>query len=63
MLKKGPNCEVSVYCNSSFGNEICGGPGRCKTFNKNYVCDCEKPLIGHACQKSKNLKNLKYLKE
>ena len=33
---------------------LCGkNPKKCKLFNNNYVCDCEKPLVGYDCQKSK----------
>jgi len=46
----GPKCETSHFCESSMGPDVCGNAKRCKTFNKNYVCDCEAPFIGHGCQ-------------
>ncbi|CAF0901320.1 unnamed protein product, partial [Brachionus calyciflorus] len=46
----GKLCEQSIYCNST-KTLPCGSSNQCQTVNQTYECQCDKPFIGHGCNK------------
>lgn len=46
----GKNCEQSMFCNSTRALP-CGSNNQCATVNQTYECQCDRPFIGHGCNK------------
>jgi len=47
---KGANCEISIFCQKKV--RPCGDSHQCIAVNQSYECHCDKPYIGHGCDKS-----------